>query len=61
MPLESRVFHRHTQNQLPVAMQGDGAYILDKKGNRYLDACGGAAVSCLGHSNARVIDAIKRQ
>lgn len=61
MPLESRVFHRHTHNQLPVATQGDGAYILDKKGNRYLDACGGAAVSCLGHSNARVIDAIKLQ
>ena len=44
-----------------MAGSGDGVYIIDTEGNRYLDACGGAAVSCLGHSHARVIDAIKQQ
>ncbi|WP_258402600.1 aminotransferase class III-fold pyridoxal phosphate-dependent enzyme, partial [Burkholderia multivorans] len=46
---------------LPVAVAGDGIEIIDSTGKRYIDACGGAAVSCLGHSNQRVIDAIKRQ
>lgn len=42
-------------------MRGDGMYIVDAAGKRYLDACGGAAVSCLGHSDRTVIEAIKRQ
>ena len=58
---QSRVFHRSLSGQLPVAGRGDGVYIIDTEGNRYLDACGGAAVSCLGHSHDRVIDAIKQQ
>ena len=58
---DTRIFHRLIQGQLPIAAGGDGVYIIDKEGNRYLDACGGAAVSCLGHSHARVIDAIKQQ
>ena len=58
---DTRIFHRLIQGQLPIAAGGDGVYIIDKDGNRYLDACGGAAVSCLGHSHARVIDAIKQQ
>ncbi|MDC1287323.1 aspartate aminotransferase family protein, partial [Gammaproteobacteria bacterium] len=37
------------------------AYIVDSTGKRYLDASGGAAVSCLGHSNTRVIGAIQTQ
>jgi len=58
---DTRIFHRLIQGQLPIAAGGDGVYIIDKEGNRYLDACGGAAVSCLGHSHVRVIDAIKQQ
>ncbi|MEN8515693.1 aspartate aminotransferase family protein [Burkholderia sp. RS02] len=55
------VFHRAPRASLPVAVAGDGIEIIDSTGKRYIDACGGAAVSCLGHSNQRVIDAIKRQ
>ncbi|NJN39574.1 MAG: aspartate aminotransferase family protein [Gammaproteobacteria bacterium] len=44
-----------------MAVRGDGMYIVDAAGKRYLDACGGAAVSCLGHSDRTVIDAIKGQ
>ncbi|MFM0360617.1 aspartate aminotransferase family protein [Paraburkholderia sediminicola] len=57
----STVFHRSPKQPLPVAIAGDGIEIIDSTGRRYIDASGGAAVSCLGHSNQRVIDAIKRQ
>lgn len=55
------VFHRHTKMTLPFAARGDGPYVIDSEGKRYLDASGGAAVSCLGHSHPVVIQAIKRQ
>ena len=55
------VFHRHTRAQLPIAVRGEGAYIFDSEGRQYLDASGGAAVSCLGHNHPQVIDAIKAQ
>ncbi|MDD7908730.1 aspartate aminotransferase family protein [Pseudovibrio exalbescens] len=57
----SHIFPRHTAMQLPRAVKGDGCYIIDQNGKRYLDASGGAAVSCLGHSNEAVRDAIKAQ
>ncbi|MFM0736231.1 aspartate aminotransferase family protein [Paraburkholderia xenovorans] len=57
----STVFHRAPKQTLPVAVAGEGIEIVDATGKRYIDACGGAAVSCLGHSNQRVIDAIRRQ
>ena len=42
-------------------MRGEGCYLIDKTGKRYFDGSGGAAVSCLGHSNQRVQQAIKDQ
>lgn len=55
------VFHRSPRDAYPMAARGDGAYLVDVDGRRYLDASGGAAVSCLGHSDARVVAAIKEQ
>ena len=57
----NHVFHRHTRSALPTAVRGDGPYVIDGDGRRYLDASGGAAVSCLGHNHPRVIQAIKDQ
>lgn len=57
----SHVFPRHTKAKLPVAVGGDGVWLIDSTGKRYLDACGGAAVSCLGHSDKAVVGAIKDQ
>jgi len=57
----SHVFHRDPRLKYPVAVRGEGAYLYDRDGKRYLDASGGAAVSCLGHSDAAVIAAIQRQ
>ncbi|WP_170412758.1 aspartate aminotransferase family protein [Ruegeria atlantica] len=56
----SHVFPRHTKSDLPIAVGGDGCYLIDDQGKRYLD-CGDAAVSCLGHSNPAVIEAVQRQ
>jgi adenosylmethionine-8-amino-7-oxononanoate aminotransferase len=56
-----QVFHRNPKHKYPVAVGGDGPYVIDRDGKRYLDACGGAAVSCLGHNDREVIDAIKAQ
>lgn len=55
------VFPRHTKAKLPVIQSGDGCYLIDSAGKKYFDACGGAAVSCLGHGDKDVIDAIKKQ
>lgn len=57
----SHILHRHTQAILPIAVRGEGVYLYDSDGKQYLDACGGAAVSSLGHGNQEVIDAIKVQ
>jgi adenosylmethionine-8-amino-7-oxononanoate aminotransferase len=54
----SHVFHRSTGHTYPVAVGGAGAYLIDSAGKRYLDAAGGAAVSCLGHGDAEVAAAI---
>jgi adenosylmethionine-8-amino-7-oxononanoate aminotransferase len=57
----SHVFHRDPRLKYPVAVRGEGAYLYDRDGKRYLDASGGAAVSCLGHSDAAVVKAIQEQ
>ncbi len=57
----SHVFHRQPRQDHPIAVEGDGIEIIDRAGRRYIDASGGAAVSCLGHSHPRVIAAIKAQ
>jgi adenosylmethionine-8-amino-7-oxononanoate aminotransferase len=57
----THVFHRDPRLKYPVAVRGEGAYLYDKDGKRYLDASGGAAVSCLGHSDAAVVKAIQEQ
>lgn len=57
----THVFHRDARTDPPLAVAGAGAYLTDREGRRYLDASGGAAVSCLGHGHRAVIDAIKAQ
>lgn len=57
----SHVLHRDLKHALPKAVKGEGAYIFDSTGKRYLDASGGPAVSCLGHSHPKVIEAVRRQ
>ncbi len=55
------IFPRHTKALPPKVARGDGVYLYDDSGRQYLDGSGGAAVSCLGHGDKAVTDAIKRQ
>ena len=55
------VFHRSTLARLPVAVRGEGIYVIDDQGRRYIDACGGAAVSCLGHGHPAILAAMREQ
>ncbi|MGH8140327.1 MAG: aspartate aminotransferase family protein [Steroidobacteraceae bacterium] len=57
----SHVFGRDTRSAFPLAVRGEGISLYDSSGKRYLDASGGAAVSCLGHGHPKVREAIKRQ
>jgi adenosylmethionine-8-amino-7-oxononanoate aminotransferase len=55
------VFHRSTHARPPIAVRGEGIYLIDADGKRYIDACGGAAVSCLGHGRPDIAAAIAEQ
>ena len=57
---KSNIFPRHSNYNLPTAIKGEGCYIVDDNGKRYIDGSGGAAVSCLGHSDNTVKDAISK-
>ena len=57
----TRVFPRSSGNVPPMGVKGAGVYLTDAAGKQYIDGSGGAAVSCLGHGDKDVIDAIKAQ
>jgi len=55
------LFSRNPKSPLLRAVSGGGVYLTDENGKQYIDASGGAAVSCLGHGDKDVIAAIKAQ
>jgi hypothetical protein len=57
----SHIFGRHCHASPPTAVGGEGCYLIDASGKRYLDGSGGAAVSCLGHGDRTITEAIKSQ
>jgi len=57
----TRVLHRHLRETYPTALAGEGVLVIDSAGKRYLDASGGAAVSCLGHGHPDVRAAMHAQ
>jgi adenosylmethionine-8-amino-7-oxononanoate aminotransferase len=57
----SAVFHRHLSRSFPTAVSGKGVRVMDSDGREYLDASGGAAVSCLGHGHPDVLAAMHDQ
>jgi adenosylmethionine-8-amino-7-oxononanoate aminotransferase len=57
----TRILHRQIGHSYPVAASGQGAVLRDAAGNEYIDAAGGAAVSCLGHSHPDVLAAMRTQ
>ncbi|MHA7884558.1 aspartate aminotransferase family protein [Nitratireductor rhodophyticola] len=57
----THILHRQIHASLPVARGGRGVELFDAAGKAYVDASGGAAVSCLGHGHPDVVDALKKQ
>ena len=57
----SDVFYRKLHKQLPVIVKGEGVWLTDAAGKRYLDASGGAMVCNVGHGVADIADAIAEQ
>jgi adenosylmethionine-8-amino-7-oxononanoate aminotransferase len=57
----THILHRQIGGNLPVAATGRGIEIVDTTGKRYIDASGGAAVSCLGHGHPVVTAALHAQ
>jgi adenosylmethionine-8-amino-7-oxononanoate aminotransferase len=52
---------RHLRKDFPIVVSGKGNYLYLKDGRAVFDATSGAAVSCLGHDNKRVIKAVNDQ
>ena len=46
---------------MPKVAHGEGVYVYDTDGNRYIDGSGGPTLFCIGHGNREVGDAIKSQ
>lgn len=57
----TRILHRQIHAEFPTALAGRGIEVVDAEGRRYIDASGGAAVSCLGHGHPAVIAALHAQ
>ncbi len=57
----SHTLPRHSAWKTPTAVAGEGCYLIDSDGKRYFDGSGGAAVSCLGHGDREVTEAVKAQ
>lgn len=57
----THIIHRSLKSQPLVASGARGIHIFDNHGKAYLDACGGAAVSCLGHAHPDVLAAMHAQ
>ncbi|HEY8102757.1 MAG TPA: aspartate aminotransferase family protein [Burkholderiaceae bacterium] len=57
----THLLHRQIHHSYPIGVSGQGVYLIDAAGKSYLDASGGAAVSCLGHQHPEVLMAMHAQ
>lgn len=59
--MQDNMFYRAVNKQLKEVAYGDGIYLYDSEGNKYIDACSGAAVANLGHAHPRIVKAGSEQ
>ena len=53
---------QYTEHPLGLIIKkAKGSYIFDDKGNKYLDFVAGVSANVLGHSNRKIVRAIKAQ
>ncbi|MDQ0245366.1 adenosylmethionine-8-amino-7-oxononanoate aminotransferase [Bacillus fengqiuensis] len=55
------VFHRDLKKEYPIITHGEGVYLIDEGGKKYLDACSGAVAANLGHGIASIGEAMAEQ
>ena len=61
-PERTRVIHRDLNRTYPTLVRGEGIYLFDAEGKRYIDASGGsAAVTAIGHAVPEIVDVIAEQ
>src|ERR671910_3621643 len=58
---ESHVFYRNLTRQYPRIVRGEGCYLYDDQGRRYLDGSGGAYVVNVGHGVGEIAEAMACQ
>jgi len=58
---ESAVLRRSFRKAFPAAVRGEGVYIFDADGNRYLDFSGSAVVNFIGHGVQEISVAMAEQ
>ena len=61
LPSTKHVFYRRTEHRHPVAERGEGVYLYDADGKRYMDASGGAIVVNVGHGVREIAEAMAQQ
>ena len=57
----SQIAGREDPTGLGMAVKGEGCYVIDSDGNRYLDATGGSHCCLVGHGRKEIADAVYRQ
>lgn len=57
----SHIFFNNLRGGLPMADRGEGIYLYDTAGKRYMDAIGGMFVCSIGHAVPEIADAIAAQ
>lgn len=58
---EDHVLYRDLKKAYPTVVRGQGVYLYDADGKRYLDAAGGAAVVTIVHGVRQVVRAVAEQ
>lgn len=58
---ETPVLYRRLQRSFPRIVRGEGCWLFDDRGGKYLDACSGAFVSSLGHGVREIGEALALQ
>jgi adenosylmethionine-8-amino-7-oxononanoate aminotransferase len=59
--MSGHVFHRRLGHDYPVVERGEGVYLYDSQGRRYLDASGGALVANIGHGVSEIVEPLAEQ
>ena len=58
---KGNLFHRNLQQEYPVIVRGEGIYLYDQEGRRYIDGIAGAGNVTLGHGRKRIAEAMAQQ